>query len=358
MKRFAGSNNNIQPASNIVNELGPQRAADYGGLDIVKDSWNSVHLQRHNINKQTYLGRINDHGRGEKVINDVREYIKLRDAKQLLEKQLEQETKYDEEGNPLPIDPEMEAALNDFDLEMDKYKWSINEYENTNMAHNRWTLNSTSNIDSTDSETLNQELDDNLERLNKEREGDVEKYIHYKELYENQLKEGDPTKYYKDKEVDGEFGYLDPDTYKYKLGNLFGSTLSSWKSQAATLASGMMTSIGVGMSATGVGAVIGVPLAIAGVGLTMRFNQYARNEESYAELQENFDQKVTENLRKQGKYDEVLRRARIQLKEQSRSNNGVVELDGEEFNITHNDNGSVRFDPLEERKEKVVLTDE
>lgn len=120
--------------------------------------------------------------------------------------------------------------------------------------------------------------------------------------------------YYKNKELSTDIDYTNLDTYLYRIPGLLGSSASSMKSNTlATIAGAASARFAQRGNLVG--------SAIAGA-VSLASNLYARSEESFAELHENYKEKVKTYAKKDGSYKKALENAERQLRSQ-----GVTNLD-------------------------------
>lgn len=120
--------------------------------------------------------------------------------------------------------------------------------------------------------------------------------------------------YYKNKELSTDIDYTNLDTYLYRVPGLLGSSASSMKSNTlATIAGAASARFAQRGNLVG--------SAIAGA-VSLASNLYARSEESFAELHENYKEKVKIYSKKDGSYKKALENAERQLNSQ-----GITNLD-------------------------------
>lgn len=120
--------------------------------------------------------------------------------------------------------------------------------------------------------------------------------------------------YYKNKELSTDIDYTNLDTYLYRVPGLLGSSASSMKSNTLATIAGAASARFAQR-----GNIVGS--AIAGA-VSLASNLYARSEESFAELHENYKEKVKVYAKKDGSYKKALENAERQLRSQ-----GVTNLD-------------------------------
>lgn len=115
--------------------------------------------------------------------------------------------------------------------------------------------------------------------------------------------------YYKSKQLATDFDFGNIDTYLYKLPNLLGSSASSMKSQVVGTVSAMVAANAPN------------PLVKLGAGLvSIASNMFSRMEESYAEVHQNYKDKVKKLAEKDKSINAAFKNASRQLAEQGITN--------------------------------------
>lgn len=146
---------------------------------------------------------------------------------------------------------------------------------------------------------------------------DAEKYDGNVKYWEDKHKVSD---YYNNKSMKEGFNFTDIDTYLYKAPGLMGSSASSMLAQGAAMAGGILASSAATTAAAAITAGTGgaaAPLAIAMVGAvgSASASMFARSEESYAEVYQNYKDKVKRKSESDGSYNKAIANVKKQLEE-------------------------------------------
>lgn len=176
---------------------------------------------------------------------------------------------------------------------------------------------------------------------------DADKYDSNTQYWNNKHKISD---YYNAKSMKEGFNFTDIDTYLYKAPGLLGSSASSMLAQGAAMAGGILAS----SAATAAGAAItagtggaAAPLAVAMVGAvgSASASIFSRSEESYAEVYQNYKDKVKRQSEKDGSYKLALSNARKQIDEQGTDSSQFSDDQVTDMLLTNKvQSGNTKFD--------------
>ena len=129
----------------------------------------------------------------------------------------------------------------------------------------------------------------------------AEKYKNFAEYWQSKM----TSQYYSDKKNSPGMDLMDIDTYLYKLPGLLGSSASSAGSQ-------LIGTLGAMFSTRGAGGVMGT---LGSLTAFVTGNVYARDQESKAEVYQNYKQNVMNSAKKDGIEKQVLKDAKSQMQE-------------------------------------------
>lgn len=129
----------------------------------------------------------------------------------------------------------------------------------------------------------------------------AEKYKNFAEYWQSKM----TSQYYSDKKNSPGMDLTDIDTYLYKLPGLLGSSASSAGSQ-------LIGTLGAMFSTRGAGGVMGT---LGSLTAFVTGNVYARDQESKAEVYQNYKQNVMNSAKKDGIDKQVLKDAKSQMQE-------------------------------------------
>lgn len=285
----------------------------YNIVDWSKDAFTDWNVTRNDINFDTSYGKYTRALQDKDIFDKSEQYLLNLDKIEQIQTQIDTEE-----------DPSRVSLLQD----MIKQTQAQNINNGLTEAYNRLLNNDLSvmkdnvdfNLDKRDRATQLDQINRYKEQVGSMQVEAMEDAQYYSKASDYWKSKHDISDYYTAKQLSNNLSFTDLDTYLYKAPNLLGSSASSIKSQILGTVGAISASGGAN------------PLSIgAGVLASLASNMYSRKEESYAEVYQNYKDKVRQKAENAGVLSSALENAKKQLMQQNANNPEFVMPDDDKI---------------------------